>query len=157
MYTYNETTMRCSPEIAFRYASEVEKWPELLSHYRSTFFYEGNGRQGGVVEMAAVRPFPFFNWPVWWRSEMKVDEPGRRVLYTHTRGVTKGMEVEWRLVPEGESSVKVSIKHVWNEPPFGRRRIARLIGAWFVYVIAQRTLNGLRLQAELGKGRAGNE
>lgn len=147
MYTYNEIKMNCKPDIAFRYASQVEAWPQLLPHYRHIKFHRGSGGKGGLVEMAAVRPFKPFNWPVWWMSEMNVKPEEHFVGYTHIQGVTRGMEVEWRLEDEGDQ-VKVSIIHKWDRPPLGRRLAAAIIGHMFVHVIADRTLQGLKLQAE---------
>ncbi|ANY69072.1 hypothetical protein BBD42_23250 [Paenibacillus sp. BIHB 4019] len=148
MHTYNEVTMRCEPLTAFHYARKIENWPQLLPHYRQIQFRYGGSERGGLVKMAAVRPFKRFQWPVWWESEMVVSEEELMVGYRHVRGVTKGMEVEWRIVPAGEK-VSVSIVHRWNAPPWSRRLFASFIGNWFVYAIAERTLQGLKQKAEL--------
>ncbi|KQO17176.1 SRPBCC family protein [Paenibacillus sp. Leaf72] len=148
MHTYNEVTMRCEPLTAFHYARKIENWPQLLPHYRQIQFRYGGSERGGLVKMAAVRPFKRFQWPVWWESEMVISEEELMVGYRHVRGVTKGMEVEWRIVPAGEK-VSVSIVHRWNAPPWSRRLFASFIGNWFVYAIAERTLQGLKQQAEL--------
>lgn len=147
MYTHNEIMMKCSLETAFRYARQVEFWPELLPHYRSTVFHRGGSEHGGLVEMAAIRSFKPFNWPVWWVSEMEVRPEEMVIAYKHIRGVTKGMEVEWRLANEGDSVI-VSITHQWDRPPIGRQLASNLIGEVFVHAIADQTLQGLKLQAE---------
>ncbi|MUT65371.1 SRPBCC family protein [Paenibacillus sp. NEAU-GSW1] len=152
MRTYNEITMQCSADTAFQFAKQVESWPELLSHYRSVTFRQGDSsKNNGLVEMAAVRPFNRLRWPVRWTSQMEVNESRRLVKYLHVRGVTRGMEVEWRLEREDASqdnSVIVSIVHRWRQPPFGRRLAAGIIGRLFVHAIAQRTLQGLKRHAE---------
>ncbi|GGG88846.1 SRPBCC family protein [Paenibacillus radicis (ex Gao et al. 2016)] len=148
MYTYNEVTMNCSAETAFRYAREVERWPELLSHYRRTSFEQGGSDTGGKVEMAAYRLFKPLKWPVWWTSDMEIDEAKQVVQYKHIKGVTRNMEVEWRLEPVAEDAVKVSIIHRWYSPPFGRRMLAGIICDMFVHAIADRTLQGLKQHAE---------
>jgi hypothetical protein len=50
-------------------ARSVERWPEWLPHYRWVRFHEKRGA-GGLVEMAAYRPFWSFvpDWPTWWMS-----------------------------------------------------------------------------------------
>ncbi|MFF2089764.1 SRPBCC family protein [Paenibacillus sp. NPDC058174] len=148
MYTYNEVIMNCPAETAFRYAREVERWPELLPHYRRTSFEQGGSGVGGKVEMAAYRPFKPLKWPVWWTSDMEVDEVKQVVHYKHIKGVTRNMEVEWRLEPMSEDAVKVSIVHRWYRPPFGRRLIAGTICDQFVHAIADLTLQGLKRHAE---------
>ncbi|WP_336786645.1 SRPBCC family protein [Paenibacillus sp. MMO-177] len=150
MYTRNEITINCDKKTAFRYAREVENWPVLLPHYRGVQFEQGGSDRGGLVMMRAVRPFKPFKWPVWWVSEMNVDEQLCSVYYKHVRGVTSGMEVEWRIEePQGErDQVKVTIIHRWLQPPLGRRLAADMIGEVFVYAIADRTLRGLKQQIE---------
>ena len=84
----------------FDAASDVERWPEWLPHYRWVRF--GQRRpDGGVVEMAAWRPFGPFRWPTWWVSEMWIDPRDAEVRYRHVRGITRGMEVSWERRPPG--------------------------------------------------------
>ena len=49
--------------------------------------------------MAAWRPFGPLKWPTWWQSEMWVDPERREVRYRHVRGITTGMDVVWRIMP----------------------------------------------------------
>jgi Polyketide cyclase / dehydrase and lipid transport. len=151
MYTRNEITINCDKNTAFQYARQVEQWPVLLPHYRAVRFEQGSSDQGGLVLMKAVRPFKPFKWPVWWVSEMNVDEQSCSVYYKHVRGVTTGMEVEWLIESIGHGNqvqVKVIIIHRWLQPPFGRRLASDMIGEVFVYAIADRTLQGLKEQIE---------
>src|SRR5207244_1627557 len=83
---------------AFPVAAQVERWPEILPHYRWVRFLDRSDR-GGTVEMAAWRPFGLLRYPVWWVSEMAVDRTACEVRYRHVRGITAGMSVVWRLVP----------------------------------------------------------
>lgn len=149
MYTRNEITINCDKHTAFRYARQVEQWPSLLGHYRDVQFEQGSSERGGVVLMRAVRPFKPFKWPVWWVSEMQVDEQQCSVYYKHVRGVTSGMEVEWQIEPLAErDQVTVIIIHRWLQPPFGRRLASDMIGEVFVHAIADRTLQGLKERIE---------
>ena len=94
-------------ERAFQVASDVERWPEILSHYRWVRFLDRHQR-GGTVEMAAWRPFGRFRYPTWWVSEMTLDRAAREIRYRHVRGTTTGMDVVWRIV-QGDRVLKVEI------------------------------------------------
>ncbi len=142
----NHTAMRAPIELVFRLAAEVEQWPRLLTHYRRVAQL-ATRREGRIVEMSAVRPpLPL---PVRWRAVQAVDDGGHTIRYRHVGGVTRGMEVEWRLVPAGEI-VDVTIVHrfaprwPWPGPWLARR----IVCGFFVHGIAERTLAGLRRAAE---------
>ncbi len=149
MRTVDRLRMRAPVDVVFRAAAEVERWPEILGHYRWVKMLERRP-QGGVVEMAAWRPFGMFKYPAWWVSEMWVDPATPAVRYRHIRGITTGMDVEWRLVASGEGT-DVTIVHVWDGPqwPMIRRPAAEwVIGPVFVRGIASRTLAGIRRKVE---------
>lgn len=111
---------------------------------------DGPGR--GLVEMAAVRRFGPLPWPVWWASEMDTDFRSARVRYRHVEGITAGMDVEWRLDPEGDGT-RIVIVHEWDGPAWplvGRPAARHVIGPRFIRVVAGRTLEGIRAAAEAG-------
>jgi ribosome-associated toxin RatA of RatAB toxin-antitoxin module len=144
MRTVDRLVMRAPISRVFAAASDVERWPKLLSHYRWVRMLERRPG-GGVVEMAAYRPFGPINYPTWWVSEMEIDPNAPAVRYRHVRGITTGMDVEWRLVPRGEHT-EVTIVHQWEGPrwPLIRRPAAEwVIGPVFVHGIAARTLAGI--------------
>jgi len=149
MRTVDEITVAAPPERVFRLAAEVERWPELLPHYRWVRTLEGGpGRR--LVEMAAWRPFGPLRWPTWWRSEMVIDRPAREVRYRHVAGITTGMDVIWRVTERGSGS-HVFLLHEWDGPrwPLIRRPAAAwVIGPVFVHGIASRTLAGIAHAAE---------
>jgi ribosome-associated toxin RatA of RatAB toxin-antitoxin module len=152
MRTVDRTTFRAPIDDAFRAASDVERWPDLLPHYRWVRFLERRP-DGGVVEMSANRPFGPLNWPTWWVSEMWIEPARRAVRYRHVRGVTTGMDVEWTLRDTADG-VHVSIVHEWSGPPWPliRRPAAEwVIGPVFVHGIASRTLAGLKRAVDGGK------
>lgn len=152
MRTVDRAIIRAPIDDAFQAASDVERWPELLPHYRWVRFLERRP-DGGVVEMSANRPFGPLNWPTWWVSEMWIEPARRAVRYRHVRGVTSGMDVEWTL-RDGADGVDVSIVHEWGGPPWPliRRPAAEwVIGPVFVHGIASRTLAGLKRAVEGGK------
>lgn len=152
MFTYNEAYIDSPPDEVYRYAAEVERWPQHLNHYSQVNFRKGEASRG-IVEMRACRPFGAFRWPVWWVSEMSSEPHSRRILYRHIEGITAGMDVEWKVEPHGEGS-KASIVHEWKRPSVGRLAASRIIGPAFVHAIAERTLLGLKTAAELGSGRS---
>ena len=149
MHTVDRVLIRASLERVFETACDVERWPQILSHYRRVRFVErGNG--GGLVEMAAVRPFGPLRYPTWWMSQMTVDRPLREIRYRHVRGITSGMDVVWRLAP-GPDAVEVTVVHEWGGPswPLVGAWAARLvIGPVFIHGIASRTLAGIKREAE---------
>ena len=97
MIQVDRRLVRAELDRVFACASDVERWPEWLPHYRWVRFLErgANGPGGGTVEMAAWRPFGPLRWPTWWVSEMRIDRAAPAVRYRHIRGITRGMDVEW--------------------------------------------------------------
>jgi hypothetical protein len=151
MRTVDRARMRAPVERVLDVAVRVERWPELLSHYRWVRRLERRG-EGGLVEMAAWRPFGRFNYPTWWVSEMWVDRAAPAVRYRHVRGITTGMDVEWRLEPAGDQT-DVTIVHDWTGPPWpliGAVAASWVIGPVFIHGIASRTLAGIRRAVETG-------
>ena len=149
MQTVDRITARGSISRAFQIASDVERWPEFLPHYRWVRMLERYDN-GGLVEMAAWRPFGVVKYPTWWVSEMIVIPAEHRVLYKHVKGVTKGMEVEWRLTEVAET-VDITIVHEWAGPRWpliGKLAAELVIGPVFIHAIASRTLAGVKNNTE---------
>lgn len=149
MRTVDERRVAAPPERVFALACDVLEWPALLPHYRWVRRLEG-GSERGVVEMAAWRPFGPVRWPTWWVSEMEVDRAAREIRYRHIRGITRGMDVVWRVVPEGPAT-RATIVHVWDGPAWpllGGPAAEWIIGPVFIHGIASRTLAGLARAAE---------
>jgi len=149
MHTVDRVVIGASVDRVFDAASDVERWPRILAHYRWVRFLERrNG--GGTVEMAAWRPFGPFRYPTSWVSEMTVDRRAREIRYRHVRGITTGMDVAWRLV-EQPAGVDVSIVHEWAGPAWpviGPLAARLVIGPVFIHGIASRTLAGIKREAE---------
>ncbi len=158
MRTVDERLMHAPADAVFRAASDVERWPELLSHYRWVRILERRP-ESVIVEMAAWRPFGVLRYPTWWVSEMWVRPADLEVRYRHIRGITRGMDVVWRMVPAGETT-DVSIIHEWNGPSWpliGRPAAELVIGPVFVHGIASRTLAGIARHVEAAAmGNGGN-
>ena len=129
---------------------DVARWPERLDHYRFVRFRKSDGAGGGIVEMAANRPFGALNWPTWWLSEMQVVYDRPAIRFRHIGGITTGMDVEWAFESHAEGT-QVRLLHVWDGPKWpliGAFAAVNVIGPVFVHGIATRTLAGLARVAE---------
>lgn len=155
MRTVDRLRMRAPVARVFAAAADVERWPALLPHYRWVRMLERGADGGGLVEMAAWRPFGPLNYPTWWVSEMRLDRAAPAVHYRHVRGITTRMDVVWRFEPRGEET-EVTIVHDWTGPRWpliGGLAAAWVIGPVFIHGIASRTLAGIGRSVE----RAGRE
>lgn len=152
MTTADEAVVRVPPRDMYRVAAEVVKWPERLAHYRFVRFRESDGAGGGIVEMAANRPFGVMDWPTWWLSEMQLVESRPAIRFRHIGGITTGMDVEWAFEPHAKGT-QVRLIHVWDGPRWpliGTLAANAVIGPVFIHGIASRTLAGLARAAEAG-------
>lgn len=161
MHTVDRIEARASVADCFRAGADVERWPDILPHYRWVRFRRKDGFGSGLVEMAARREFGPLPYPVWWVSEMTIDERRPAVLYRHVDGITTGMDVEWTFEPAGDGRTLIRIVHdwppgpAWPLPRAARRLIGdRVIGPVFINNVAGRTLAGIKRHVE-GDGRAG--
>jgi len=156
MITIDERLIRSPADVCFRVAADVERWPDLLPHYRWVRFREKQSFGQGIVEMAAWRRFPAgISYPTWWVSEMRSNESEPAVYYRHIDGITRGMDVKWELNARGNDTF-VRLIHTWDGPAWPLiRGVAAdwVIGPHFVSAIAQKTLEGLARAAEARAGR----
>ena len=162
MHTRNETVVAAPPGPCLEAARDVERWPEILPHYRDVRFLRRDGPGRGRVRMSATRDFGPLPWPTWWESEMVTDEEAGQIRYRHVDGITRGMDVLWELRPleeepgpirrtAGAPRTRVVILHDWEGPAWpliGGFAARRVIGPHFVKVIADRTLAGIRRSVE---------
>mgnify|MGYP001225731690 CR=1 FL=1 len=141
MHTETAVRIRGKVDTIFRYAAQVEHWPRILPHYRRVRVVGSDG-EGRLVEMKARR-----GWiPIWWWARQTVQPRERRIRFTHVRGVTRGMEVEWRFEPGPGGDVAVSIVHdldlAW--PLVGRAVARSIIGPMFIEPTARATLSHIK-------------
>ncbi|HEV8399125.1 MAG TPA: SRPBCC family protein [Gemmatimonadales bacterium] len=152
MRTVDRVHIQAPLERVYAAAAAVERWPAILPHYRWVRRLEGS-----LVEMAACRPFGPLKYPVWWVSEMSLDRPGGAIHYRHVRGITRGMNVTWRMVEADEGGVDVEIVHTWDGPRWpliGRLAANLVIGPVFIHGVASRTLAGIKIAVEGRNGGA---
>lgn len=151
MITIDEDRCSAPPEVSFRIAADVERWPEILPHYRWVRFHREDGFARGRVEMAAWRPFGPVKYPTWWVSEMDHRSEERRIFYHHVDGITRGMKVRWEVDGSERGGSRLRIVHEWEGPPWplvGSVAADHVIGPHFVSHIAGRTLAGICREAE---------
>lgn len=144
MLTVNSINVRADVDRVFALAADIDRWPELLPHYRWIRRIWQSG-DTCVVEMAARRgPLP-----VKWVSVQQLCRAKRRIYYKHTDGLTRGMWVEWAFIPSSDG-VRVTITHEMNlSKPVVRTRLGKwIVGEFFVKRIADRTLRHIKILAE---------
>ncbi len=138
MHTENVVEMRGDLDRIVALASDVERWPDILPHYRWVTLLEGGGDRK-VVEMAARRD----RIPVKWRAVQEIhrDGPTPIITYRHIAGVVKGMVVDWTFESQPDRVI-VRIRHDFKPPwPFVGGFVAdRIIGPQFIGNIAGKTL-----------------
>jgi uncharacterized membrane protein len=132
--------------------ADVERWPEILPHYRWVTLLEGGGDRK-VVEMAAWRG----RIPLRWRAVQEIDRSGATpvIAYHHIWGPTRGMDVAWTFA-ESPRGVRVAIAHDFRPPwPIVGDIVAdRVIGPHFIEYVAARTLRTIKaiVEREAGTG-----
>ena len=133
-------------ERIFPLAAEVERWPERLPHYR---YVRRLPSEDGERRFAmGARRGPIL---VRWEAIQRPLPDERRIEFTHTGGVTRGMQVAWHFVPNGHGW-EVSIEHELDLgwPLIGDFAARRVIGPQFIDAIAGSTLRRVKELAEAG-------
>jgi len=133
-------------ERIFPLAAEVERWPERLPHYRYVRRLPAENGERRFAMGARRGPIP-----VRWEAIQRPLPDERRIEFTHTGGVTRGMRVAWRFEPTGigwDVSIEHELELGW--PLIGDFAAARVIGPQFVEAIARRTLGCVKTLAEGG-------
>jgi hypothetical protein len=151
MTTVDQRFIAAPPDLCFRVAADVERWPDLLPHYRWVRFHQKSAFGTGRVEMAAWRDFGGpLRYPVWWLSDMHVVATEPAIYFTHVAGITRRMLVKWAFLPHAQRTL-VRITHAWDGPRWpliGRFAWRHVIGPHFVSFVATRTLAGIAAEAE---------
>jgi ribosome-associated toxin RatA of RatAB toxin-antitoxin module len=147
MHTENRIEIRGDLRKIFRVAAQVDKWPQILPHYRWVQVMQRRKRRT-VVEMAARRA----RFPVRWTAVQDVF-PYARITYKHIKGITTGMDVTWTFTPVA-GGVQIVITHdfVVSWPVIGRFFSKYIVGKLFVSPIAGKTLRHIKQTVESEKG-----
>ena len=131
-------------ERIFALAANVERWPQILPHYR--YVRPVNDPNGERRFAMGARRGPI---PVTWEAIQRPLPEERRIEFVHTGGVTRGMWVAWRF-EERDGGVDVSIEHGLDLrwPLIGELVARTIIGPQFIEAIAGRTLRRVKALAE---------
>jgi ribosome-associated toxin RatA of RatAB toxin-antitoxin module len=130
----------------FAVASNLQRWPEFLPHWRYNR-YLSQTPSGGLVKMSCL----CLGLKMIWVSEYRIDTENRRLNFHHKKSskATLGMEVVWNFVEMPEGFVRVSISHKLDKG----RLIGPAISFWVVKKfllkdIEEKTLAGLKRKVE---------
>jgi hypothetical protein len=133
--------------------ADVERWPQILPHYRWVTLLDGGGDRK-VVEMAARRG----RIPLRWRAVQEIDRSGATpvIAYHHIGGPTRGMDVAWTFDVRRDH-VHVAIAHDFRPPwPLVGNAVAdHIIGPHFIEYVARRTLGTIKTIVEREAGTDG--
>jgi hypothetical protein len=131
-------------ERIFPLAADVERWPQILPHYRYVRRLPDLHDERRFAMGARRGPIP-----VSWEAIERPMPEARTIEFVHTGGVTKGMWVAWRFEPFADGT-DVSIEHrlELGWPVIGEFAARRIIGPQFIEAIAGRTLGRIRAHAE---------
>ena len=135
------------PELVFRLARDVERWPRLLPHYVAVRPIERGADGALLAEMVARRPLApvlGLSIPVAWRARTWSESDSCRLRFVHQGGATNGMDVTWRISAR-TGGARVEIDHDFR-PRFGPW--AAFIDRAFTRPIASRTLATFKAIAE---------
>jgi uncharacterized membrane protein len=133
-------------ERIFPLAAEVERWPERLPHYRYVRRVPATNGERRFAMGARRGPIP-----VRWEAIQRPLPEERRIEFTHTGGVTRGMEVAWTFEPNHTGwDVRIDHRLDLNWPLIGEFAAERVIGPQFIEAIARRTLRRVKELAEAG-------
>jgi ribosome-associated toxin RatA of RatAB toxin-antitoxin module len=146
MHTENRVEIHGDVKRVFQMAAQVDKWPDILPHYRWVRVLQRRRRRT-TVEMAARRG----RLPVSWTAVQEVF-PYERITYKHIKGFTTGMDVTWSF-KSVEEGVQVVITHDFSLswPLVGGFVSRYIVGGLFVKPIAARTLRHIKLTVESGQ------
>jgi ribosome-associated toxin RatA of RatAB toxin-antitoxin module len=139
------------PDLVFRLARDVERWPRLLPHYVAADRVAPPDAEGRLVVRFVARrqivPVLGLGIPVAWRSLTWSEPAGGRLRFVHRGGATNGMDVTWRIEPRGADgrASRVDIEHDFRPRVPGW---AWLVDRFFTRPIASRTLASFAALAE---------
>jgi ribosome-associated toxin RatA of RatAB toxin-antitoxin module len=139
--------VRAPADLVFRLCRDVERWELLLPHYVRSRRVRGSSGERPVVGFVARRPLLDalgLGLPVAWRSRAWSEPDHLRLRFVHVAGVTRGMDVTWRIEPTA-TGCRVSIEHEFRPRLPG---LAGVVDRWFTRPIAGRTLGTFRAIAE---------
>ena len=145
MHSEDKIVIDAPPARIYDLAVHIERWPDILPHYRYVALFRDDGHMR-LAEMAATRDGGV---PVKWTSIEELDPTRHRIHFHHVRGITRGMDVEWIIEP-GLGGTDVRIVHDFTPPwpAIVGPLFARYIVGDFIHNIASKTLRTIKGLAE---------
>jgi ribosome-associated toxin RatA of RatAB toxin-antitoxin module len=143
LHTGNFIHIRAPREKIFALVSDLNRWPELLSHYRYVRTL-GTNERGSIVQMAASRS----GIPISWVSEYRADGHALELHFEHLRKWTKGMKVVWTLTPTRDGTRVEIIHDLKFRIPFLAWLAEPIICGFFIENIANKTLAAFKTHLE---------
>ncbi|MEP6671052.1 MAG: SRPBCC family protein [Chthoniobacter sp.] len=143
LHTGNSIQIRAPREKIFALVSDLDRWPELLPHYRRIQTL-GTGEKGSIVHMAATRS----GIPISWTSEYWTDERALELHFLHLRKWTKGMKVVWTLTPTRDGTRVEIIHDMKFRIPLLAWLAEPIISGFFIENIANKTLATFKAHLE---------
>jgi ribosome-associated toxin RatA of RatAB toxin-antitoxin module len=139
-------------ELVFGLAHDIERWPDLLPHYRRVRLLDRLADGSLLLQMLAIRgivPVIGLGVPVVWRARTWNEREQVRLRFVHQGGATAGMDVTWRIEATG-NGCRVSIDHDFRPslPRVASGAWATFVDRLFVRPIATRTLRTFKAIAE---------
>jgi ribosome-associated toxin RatA of RatAB toxin-antitoxin module len=135
VHTGNSIHIRTPREEIFALVRQLERWPELLPHYRFVRTL-GTAEKGHIVHMAATRS----GIPISWISEYWADDKALELHFLHLRKWTKGMKVVWTLTPTRDGTRVDIIHDLHFRVPWLAWLAEPIIGGFFIKSVANQTL-----------------
>jgi ribosome-associated toxin RatA of RatAB toxin-antitoxin module len=144
----NSILMHTSKMEVFETAANLELWPKILPHYRYIRYLE-RGPDRNIVVMAARRS----GIPISWTSEQIINRERLEIRFFHLKAWTKGMQVVWTFFDKPDG-VLVTISHDlrFRIPPLAPI-VDPIIGDFFIYPVANKTLHCMKAYLESRTGR----
>jgi ribosome-associated toxin RatA of RatAB toxin-antitoxin module len=147
MHSEIDIRIAAPPDLVFALAHDVERWADLLPHYARSAAVERRSDGSLVADFIARRSLIRvlgLGLPVAWRSRTWSEPATRRLRFVHIAGATRGMDVTWRIEPDG-AGTRVVIEHVFRPRLPG---FAGVVDRVFTRPIAGRTLATFKAIAE---------
>jgi ribosome-associated toxin RatA of RatAB toxin-antitoxin module len=153
MHSEIDIRIAARPDLVFALAHDVERWADLLPHYIRSAAVERRADGSLVAEFIARRSLIGvlgLGLPVAWRSRTWSERASRQLRFVHVAGATRGMDVTWRIQPDGEGT-HVVIEHDFRPRVPG---FAAFVDRFFTRPIAGRTLATFKALAEAVQSEA---
>ncbi len=142
--TRNTVEVAAPPQAVYALAAATERWPAILPHYRYVRVLAEDGATRTVAMGAWCDVFP-----IAWVARQTNDPVRPHVAFTHLRGWTRGMEVEWLFVPTAGGTEVTIVHRLRFAFPLASEWLGKhVVSDYFVHGVAARTLARMKQLCE---------